>query len=135
MSTTSAIDRGSAAQAESLPAEEDSRILLSRPPALAVPRRRPRGQQPLRKNPNTPFPGRHLSLHPSGTGDAQTAARCREALRWITTLPEGAIRVHAEAGRVTLEGTVAHANEREVAGDAVRQLEGVTDLDNRIEVR
>jgi hypothetical protein len=135
MSTTFSIDHGSAVQAESLPAEEDSRILLSRRPALAVPRRRPRGQQPLRKNPNTPFPGRHLAVHPAGTGDAQTAARCREALRWITTLPEGAIQVHAESGRVTLEGTVALANEREVAGDAVRQLEGVIDVDNRIEVR
>jgi osmotically-inducible protein OsmY len=40
-----------------------------------------------------------------------------------------------EAGHVTLEGSVAHANEREVAADAVRKLEGVIAVDNRINVR
>jgi osmotically-inducible protein OsmY len=56
-------------------------------------------------------------------------------LRWITTLPEGAVQIRVEAGHVTLSGTVAHANEREVAYDAVHQVEGVVDVDNRIEVR
>ena len=136
MSTTFATDSGSAAQAEGLAVEEDSRIQARPPGPVTRPRRRPRGlQQPLRRNPNTPFSGRHLWAVPASTGDSQTEARCLETLRWITTLPEGAVRVHVEAGHVTLEGSVAHANEREVAADAVRKLEGVIAVDNRITIR
>jgi len=135
MSTTFAVDHGSAVQAEGLAVEEDSRI-HTRPPGPVRSRRSPRGlQQRPRKNPNTPFPGRQVQALPVPTGDSQTEARCLEALRWITTLPEGAVRIHVEAGHVTLEGSVAHANEREVASDAIRQLEGVIDVDNRIDVR
>ena len=67
--------------------------------------------------------------------DAQTASRCREALRWITTLPEGSVRLQVDAGRVTLEGSVRRENERDAAADTVRQIEGVAAVDNRIDVR
>jgi osmotically-inducible protein OsmY len=56
-------------------------------------------------------------------------------LRWITTLPEGSIRLEVAAGRVTLQGLVRRVTEREAAGAAVRQVEGVTEIDNRIDVQ
>jgi osmotically-inducible protein OsmY len=56
-------------------------------------------------------------------------------LRWITTLPEGSIRLEVAAGRVTLHGQVRRMTEREAAGEAVRQVEGVTDIDNQIDVQ
>lgn len=133
MSTTFAIDSGSAVQAEGSAVEEDSRLHTYSRVATQL-RRRPRGPQPMRKNPNTPFPGRRRGVATVPAEDSQMAVRCWEALRWITTLPEGAVQVRVEGGRVILEGRVSHANEREVAADAVRQLDGVVDVENRIEV-
>jgi len=134
MSTTFALDSGSALQADGLTVEEDSRTqTLSQ--GIKASRRRRRAPRPVLKNPNTPFPGRPIPSFSAPSGDSHTQARCREALRWITTLPEGAVQIQVEAGHVTLSGTVAHASEREVAYDAVHQVEGVVDVDNRIEVR
>jgi osmotically-inducible protein OsmY len=56
-------------------------------------------------------------------------------LRWITTLPEDTVRLQVNAGRVTLEGTVRRENERDAAANTVRQIEGVAEVDNRIDVR
>jgi hypothetical protein len=134
MSTTFAIDSGSAAQAEGLVVEDDSRPDPSFPIQAAA-KCRSRARRPLLKNPNTPFPGRRSQASPAPASDSQTEARCREALRWITTLPEGSVRVRVDRGHVVLEGSVAHATEREVAADAVRQLEGVTEVENRLDVQ
>jgi osmotically-inducible protein OsmY len=62
------------------------------------------------------------------------ADRCREALRWITTLPDDAVRLQVSAGHVTLEGTVHRERDRDAAADTVRQIEGVAAVDNRIDV-
>ena len=135
MSTTFAIDDGSAVQGDSPTAEEDS-IVYSRYSAMAVQCHRPPTPRCSRRlSPNAPSALRRASASATPLNDAQTATRCREALHWITTLPEGAVRIRVEAGRVTLEGTVGHLNEREIAAVTVRQLEGVTEVDNHIEVR
>jgi len=133
MSTTFAIDDGSAVQGEG-PAVEDDSIVYSRYSAMALQSHRP--PTPRRSRRNKGLQGSHRSPVSVVPGDdAQTAARCREALRWITTLPEGTVRVQVNAGQATLEGTVRRENERNAATVTVSQVEGVAGVDNRIHVQ
>ena len=133
MSATFAIDDGSAVQGEG-PAVEDDSIVYSRYSAVALQSHRP--PTPRRSRRNKGLQGTHRSPVSVGPGDdTHTAARCREALRWITTLPEDTVRLQVNAGRVTLEGTVRRENERDAAANTVRQIEGVAEVDNRIDVR
>lgn len=133
MSTTFAIDQASAAQGDTPTAEEDS-IVYSRYSTMALQSHRPPTLRRSRRSLHPP--GSHRApVHGIAGDDIHTADRCREALRWITTLPEGSIRLEVAAGRVTLHGLVRRNTEREAAGEAVRQVEGVTVIDNQIDVQ
>ena len=135
MSTTFAIDAGSAVQGESSSVEDDSSS-ASRYVAMAVQRHRQPPSRRFRRNVPRTSPALHCSPVAVSPGtDRQTEDRCREALRWITTLPDGTVQVRVQAGRVTLIGKVRRANERDVAADTVRQIEGVADVDNQIDVQ
>ena len=133
MSTTFAIDDGSAVQGETSTAEDDS-IVYSRYSAAALHSRRP---PTPRRSRRTTFlhDTRRSGAVATPSDDSQTAVRCREALQWITTLPEGTVRIQVNSGRVTLEGTVRCEHEREAAAATVRQIEGVAAVDNRLDIR
>ena len=66
--------------------------------------------------------------------DEQLRARCVDAIRWITTLPEGSVTVGVSRGPVVLSGRVPSAAAREATVEAVRHLEGVTQVTNQLEV-
>ena len=133
MSTTFAIDDGSTGQAEGPTAEDDS-IVYSHYSAMALRSHRPPTPHRCRRNQGSQ--GSHNSPVAVTPGDdLQTAARCQEALRWITTLPEGTVRLQVSSGHVTLEGAVRREAERETAADTVRQIEGVCSVENLIDVR
>lgn len=70
-----------------------------------------------------------------GTGDDEIARRALDVLRWNTSIPADSVRVRVSHGAVTLTGNVDWRHVRESAERAVRGLEGVTALDNRITVR
>ena len=57
------------------------------------------------------------------------------ALRWHLAVPHGAVEASAHGGTIVLEGTVDGACQREAAEAAVRPLEGVTGILNRIRIR
>jgi osmotically-inducible protein OsmY len=67
--------------------------------------------------------------------DLDLARAAQDALRWHLAVPTGAVHASAHAGTVTLEGTVARACEREAAEAAVRALEAVVAIDDRIRIR
>jgi len=67
--------------------------------------------------------------------DIDLARAAQDALRWHLAVPTGAVRASAHDGTVTLEGTVARDCERDAAEAAVRALESVTAIDDRIRVR
>jgi len=133
MSTTFAVDDGSVAQAESQ-GGEDASILYSRNASLISGRSRQKSPRRHLENPNTPTAARRRNRSTVPVDDVQTATRCREALRWITTLPEGAVRVTVHTGRVRLEGKVQRRNEREIAEETIRQLDGVSEVENLIDI-
>ncbi|NKX45437.1 BON domain-containing protein [Roseicyclus persicicus] len=69
---------------------------------------------------------------PEAVGDAELARRVRLLLGWIAGLPPEAVRVAVVQGRVTLEGTLGWRHQSDAAERAVRQLAGVTGLDNAL---
>lgn len=66
--------------------------------------------------------------------DAELAAIVERTLRWNVRVPEGMIYVVVEHGRVTLGGTVEWAYQRQAAERSVRDIRGVIDVSNVIEV-
>jgi osmotically-inducible protein OsmY len=61
--------------------------------------------------------------------------RCVEtALLKQPNVPKRNLRVEASDGRVTLHGTVHSYYQKQMAQEALRRLEGVQTIDNRIEV-
>ena len=66
--------------------------------------------------------------------DADLARAAQEALRWHLSVPHGRIRASAYGGTVTLDGWVTRPCEREAAEAAIRPLEGVKRIDDRIQV-
>jgi osmotically-inducible protein OsmY len=76
-----------------------------------------------------------IRVRPSGPSpDSDLTRAAQEALRWHLTVPHGRIHASARDGTLTLEGMVARVCEREAAEAAVRPLEGVRAIVNRIEV-
>jgi osmotically-inducible protein OsmY len=67
--------------------------------------------------------------------DADTASNATSALEWLTTVPQGAVKVMVEGGRVTLTGEVEFAYQRWSAETAIRCLFGVTDVVNRVALK
>ena len=79
--------------------------------------------------------GLRIRVRPTGLShDADLARAAQEALRWHLTVPHGTVHVSAHDGTVTLDGSVARACEREAAEAAVRPLEGVRAVVDRIRV-
>ena len=67
--------------------------------------------------------------------DVEIARAAESALRWHLAVPQGAVHASVHGGTVVLEGAVARACEREAAEAAVRPLEGVAAVVDRIRVR
>jgi osmotically-inducible protein OsmY len=69
-----------------------------------------------------------------GRTDTEIAHAVRHALEWNVFVPETRIRSTVSEGRVTLEGDVDYFSQLEDAEKAVRNLAGVRDVFNRIQV-
>lgn len=67
--------------------------------------------------------------------DAEIATAVLHALDWDTQVPNDRIQVSVRDGRVTLEGTVEWAYQREAAEGAVRNLTGMVQLNNLLTVK
>jgi osmotically-inducible protein OsmY len=67
--------------------------------------------------------------------DADIAKAALEALKWNSFVPDDAITVTVDKGRLTLEGTVDWQYQKDAAAAAVRPLTGVVSVGNRITVR
>jgi osmotically-inducible protein OsmY len=67
--------------------------------------------------------------------DEDLAAAILSTLQWQEGLPDNAIRVIVEHGRVTLTGTVEYGYQRQAAETLVTRMRGVVGVANQIEVR
>lgn len=67
--------------------------------------------------------------------DADIVQACQHALAWSARLPEGAVKVLVEHGRVTLSGDVDHHGQRLAAEAAVAELMGVVAVVDEVRVR
>jgi osmotically-inducible protein OsmY len=79
-----------------------------------------------------------LVVKPTGSAgrtDTEIAQAVRQALEWDVTVPDEQIRSTVSHGIVTLEGEVAHWNQRFDAERAIERLAGVKRVLNRIEVK
>lgn len=76
-----------------------------------------------------------VRLPGAGRTDTDVAQAVRDALEWDVFVPHEQIRSTVSDGAVTLEGEVEHWNQRADAEEAVRKLEGVRLVTNRIQVR
>jgi osmotically-inducible protein OsmY len=70
-----------------------------------------------------------------GRSDTEIAHAVRNALEWDVFVPDKDIQSTASNGWVTLTGTVETVSEREDAARAVRNLTGVSGVENQITVR
>lgn len=77
-----------------------------------------------------------IVVRPTGAplSDEEIAKRVVSVLKWNSTVPN-AIRATIHQGRVTLEGEVQWQFQRDTAATAVRHLEGVIDVSNRITLK
>jgi len=57
---------------------------------------------------------------------------CLQVLSWNPVVPEGAVRLDVQQGRVTLTGTVRLPHERAAAEMAIRDVEGVVSVSNLV---
>lgn len=71
----------------------------------------------------------------AGRTDTELAHAVRGALEWDVFVPHQRIRTTVSEGEVTLEGEVDQLRQREDAAGAVRNLEGVRRVTNRITVK
>jgi osmotically-inducible protein OsmY len=69
------------------------------------------------------------------TADDEIAKRAVKILAWMTSLPEGQIRVKVEGGWVTLTGQVDSQFQKSAAAEAVGRLSGVRSVGNLIEIK
>jgi hyperosmotically inducible protein len=67
--------------------------------------------------------------------DTDIAEAVRHALDWDVFVPKDKITTTVNEGWVTLEGTVEHWNERVAAEKAIRNLAGVVNVVNKMEVK
>lgn len=66
--------------------------------------------------------------------DMQLADRAHRALRQNPHLPHARLRLHAQQGRITLEGVVRSFYQKQMAQESLRNLEGVSAIENQLEV-
>jgi osmotically-inducible protein OsmY len=71
----------------------------------------------------------------SGRTDTEIAQAVRQALEWDVLVPDTSIASTVTDGWVTLEGQVERLREREDAERAVRHLQGVRGVTNKLGVR
>jgi|SRR5687768_1815537 len=65
---------------------------------------------------------------------SQLDQRVQSALTGQAGVPQRNLRFEASEGRVTLHGTVHSYYQKQMAQEALRSLEGVQSIDNKIEV-
>jgi osmotically-inducible protein OsmY len=78
-----------------------------------------------------------IEVHIPGSfesSDADIAKAAREALKWDVRIPEEKIQTTVSKGILTLEGTVSFWSQRNDAEETVRNLAGVTTVNNLITV-
>ena len=71
---------------------------------------------------------------PSKRSDADIAQAAKNVVEWMTYLPNDSIKVMVEGGWLTLVGNVDKGYYKELAGEVVRHLWGVTGITNQITV-
>ena len=76
-----------------------------------------------------------LEVEGAARTDADIARAIRNALEWDVFVPHQRIRTTVAQGVVTLEGSADYWSQREDAQRAIKNLEGVRGIINRIEVR
>lgn len=64
--------------------------------------------------------------------DDEVLWACLQALSWNAVVPEGAVRLDVQQGRVTLTGTVRLPHERAAAEMAIRDVGGVVSVSNLV---
>ena len=67
--------------------------------------------------------------------DEGIAERVARLLGWYSSLRNMDVRAEVDDGHVTLTGAVDFLYQKEVVADRVAELEGVTDVTNRIVIR
>ena len=67
--------------------------------------------------------------------DTDLAAAVRDAIEWLTTVPNETIRVTARDGWLYLGGRVDWWHQRDIIEEVTRRLPGVEAVVNSIEVR
>lgn len=78
----------------------------------------------------------NLDVRPTGEfSDEAIAIAARDALQWHVHVPDDAIKLRVENGRVTLSGEVEWGYQRKLAERTVSQLRGVTGVTNQIKMR
>lgn len=78
--------------------------------------------------------GNHGATSSGGAGDALITAKAKTALLATKDVHGSHIKVTTEQGVVTLTGTVSSAEEKARAEHAVQGLDGVTRVDDRLNV-
>lgn len=79
-----------------------------------------------------------MEVRPFGTNqtaDDEIAKRALNTINWNTSIPANAVQVKVEKGWLTLSGEVEWHFQRVAAGNAVRELAGVTNVSNHIEIK
>jgi osmotically-inducible protein OsmY len=67
--------------------------------------------------------------------DNEIAAEVINSYKWNWRVPNDTVKVRVENGWVTLEGEVKQNYEKDAAGDAVKNLLGVTGITNNIKIK
>jgi len=75
--------------------------------------------------------------YPGGPGvaDDEIAKRVLDTLKWSTLVPDGKVQVTVEQGWVTLSGKLEWNYQKVGAANAIRDLNGVIGVSNKIELR
>ncbi|HEY5315693.1 MAG TPA: BON domain-containing protein [Pirellulales bacterium] len=66
--------------------------------------------------------------------DMQLADRAHRALLNNPHLPHARVRLLAQQGRITLQGTVRSFYQKQMAQESLRDVEGVSEIENQLEV-
>jgi osmotically-inducible protein OsmY len=79
-----------------------------------------------------------IEVRPAGahlTADDEIAKRIVQRLDWNTSIPAGNVKAKVDKGWVTLTGQVEWYYQKDLAGDEVRYLTGVTGVTNQIVIK
>lgn len=67
--------------------------------------------------------------------DHAIANSALDAIKWITTVPENTVKISVLDGWISLEGAVNEGHLRSAAEEAVRNLDGLKGVTNRIVIK